>query len=100
MDQNEHPITVAHPESNDDEVLYIFQNYSHSRMNLLKVWMMRQLTTGGIPGWETVDRLARALLNLEGLCVSNAQAEEAEMLHSQFLDYETSFQPRQVRQKQ
>ena len=29
----------------------------------------------GIPGWEKVDHLARALLDLEGLCITNAQAK-------------------------
>lgn len=30
----------------------------------------------GIPGWDRVDRLARALLSLSGICVTNSQARE------------------------
>ena len=48
----------------------------------------------GIPGWEKVDRLARALLKLEGLCVTNAQAQEIDTLYSQLI----TFRPRQVKQ--
>ena len=54
----------------------------------------------GIGGWEKVDRLARALVNLKGLCVTNAQAEELKMLYSQLLDYDkkpVTFQPRQIK---
>ena len=54
----------------------------------------------GIPGWEKVDRLAKALLDLKGLCVTNAQAKELKMLYSQLLDYDKrpiTFQPRQIK---
>ena len=54
----------------------------------------------GIPGWEKVDRLARALLNLKGLCVTNTQAEELKTLYSQLLDYDKrpiTFQARQIK---
>ena len=54
----------------------------------------------GIPGWEKVDRLARALLNLKGLCVTNAQAEELKTLYSQLLDYDKrpiTFQPQKIK---
>ena len=42
----------------------------------------------GIPGWEKVDRLARALLCLSGLCVTNTQAAEIQQLYSKLLDYD------------
>ena len=54
----------------------------------------------GIGGWEKVDRMARTLLNLKGLCVTNAQAKELKMLYSQLLDYDkkpVTFQPRQIK---
>ena len=54
----------------------------------------------GIPGWERVDRLARALLDLKGLCITNAQAE-IKTLYSQRLEHDKkpiTFQPRQVKQ--
>ena len=54
----------------------------------------------GIPGWEKVDRLARALLNLKGLCVTNTQAEELKSLYSNLLSYDKkpiTFQPRQIK---
>lgn len=55
----------------------------------------------GIPGWEKVDRLARALLKLEGLCVTNAQAQEIDILYSQLMEFDKkpiTFRPRQVKQ--
>ena len=30
----------------------------------------------GIPGWDRVDELAKALIELEGLAVSTSQAQE------------------------
>ena len=54
----------------------------------------------GIPGWEKVDRLARALLKLKGLCVTNTQAEELKTLYSQLLQYDKkpiTFHPRKLR---
>ena len=55
----------------------------------------------GIPGWEKVDKLVRALLELEGLCVTNAQANTIKTLYSQLLEFDKrpiSFRPRQVQQ--
>lgn len=40
----------------------------------------------GIPGWEKVDCLARALLHLHGLCVTNIQAAEIQQLYSKLLE--------------
>ena len=54
----------------------------------------------GIPGWEKVDRLARALLRLSGLCVTNTQAAEIQQLYSELLDYDKkplTFQPRKMK---
>ena len=42
----------------------------------------------GILGGEKVDRLARALLHLSGLCVTNTQAAEIQQLYSELLDYD------------
>ena len=54
----------------------------------------------GIPGWERVDRLARALLRPCGLCVTNTQAAEIQQLYSELLDYDKkplTFQPRKMK---
>ena len=54
----------------------------------------------GILGWEKVDRLARALLHLCELCVTNTQAAEIQQLYSELLDYDKkplSFQPRKMK---
>jgi hypothetical protein len=54
----------------------------------------------GIPGWEKVDRLARALLRPRGLCVTNLQAAEIQQLYSELLDYDKkplTFQPRKMK---
>ena len=56
--------------------------------------------THGIPGWEKVDRLARALLHLRGLCVTNTQAAEVQQLYSELSDYDKkplTFQPRKIK---
>ena len=53
-----------------------------------------------IPGWEKVDRLARALLHPCGLCVTNLQAAEIQQLYSELLDYDKkplTFQPRKMK---
>ena len=39
------------------------------------------LDAHSIPGWTHVDALAQALLALEGLCVTNAQAREIKCLY-------------------
>ena len=55
----------------------------------------------GIPGWERVDQLVRALLELEGPCVTNAQANTIKTLYSQLLEFDKrsiTFRPRQVKQ--
>ena len=54
----------------------------------------------GTPGWEKVDRLARALLRLRGLCVTNLKAAEIQQLYSELLDYDKkppTFQPRKMK---
>jgi hypothetical protein len=35
----------------------------------------------GIPGWESVDHLARVLLDLEDPCITNAQTKEIKALY-------------------
>lgn len=42
----------------------------------------------GIPGWERVDKLARALVKLRGLSVSNAQASEIRELYNNLLEFD------------
>lgn len=45
--------------------------------------------------------MARALLELEGLCVTNAQAKKIKTLYSQLLEYDRrpiTYRPRQVKQ--
>lgn len=46
------------------------------------------LDSGGIPGWDRVDRLARALISLSGLSVTNAQAREIKKLYDDLLPYD------------
>uniref|UniRef100_UPI00358E8398 uncharacterized protein n=1 Tax=Myxine glutinosa TaxID=7769 RepID=UPI00358E8398 len=43
----------------------------------------------GIPGWDKVDKLAQALVELSGLCVTNAQAKIIKSLYGQLVDYDT-----------
>lgn len=55
------------------------------------------LDSQGIPGWDRVDHLARALLNLTGLCVSNSEAEEIRRLFDNLMEFDKrpiQFQPR------
>ena len=50
----------------------------------------------GISGWDRVDKLARALINLSGLCVSTSEAKEIERLYDDLIDYDKRplvFQP-------
>ena len=50
----------------------------------------------GISGWDRVDKLARALVNLSGLCVSTSEAKEIERLYDDLIDYDKRplvFQP-------
>ena len=42
----------------------------------------------GIPGWDRVDKLARALVKLRGLCVTNTQAAEIKQLYHSLLEYD------------
>lgn len=42
----------------------------------------------GIPGWDKVDKLARALLELQGLSVSSNQAAHIKELYGNLLDYD------------
>ena len=39
-------------------------------------------------GWEKVDRLARALINLKGLCITNQQARVIQELYQELLEYD------------
>ena len=42
----------------------------------------------GILGWEKVDKLARALVKLQGLSVTNAQASEIKELYHDLLEFD------------
>lgn len=42
----------------------------------------------GIPGWDRVDRLARALIGLSGLAITNSQAREIKKLYNDLLPYD------------
>ncbi|KAK3720983.1 hypothetical protein QZH41_018540, partial [Actinostola sp. cb2023] len=54
----------------------------------------------GIPGWDKVDALAKALVELDGLSVTNAQARVIKELYENLLDYDKkpiSFKTRPVK---
>ncbi len=42
----------------------------------------------GIPGWDKVDRLATALLDLRGMCVSASQAEQIKRLYNDLAEFD------------
>ena len=42
----------------------------------------------GLPGWDRVDKLAEALINMEGLFVTNAKAEQVKRLYDNLLHYD------------
>lgn len=42
----------------------------------------------GIPGWNKVDSLASALLNLKGMCVSSSDAEKIKKLYNELADFD------------
>ena len=42
----------------------------------------------GIPGWKKVDRLARALIDLKGFCITNQQARVIQELYLDLLEYD------------
>ena len=42
----------------------------------------------GIPGWEKVDKLAQALVQLSGLSISNKEARNIQLLYRQLDDYD------------
>ena len=51
----------------------------------------------GIPGWDRVDDLAKALMELDGLAVNTSQAQEIEHLYNRLVDYDKRpifFRPR------
>ena len=54
----------------------------------------------GILGWDRVDKLAKALITLEGLAVTTSQAQEIELLYNRLVEYDRrpiQFQPRPQR---
>ena len=42
----------------------------------------------GIPGWGRVEKLARALIQLQGLSLTRAEADEIKKLYNNMLDYD------------
>lgn len=46
------------------------------------------LDSKGIPGWDKVDALARALLDLHGLAVTTSQAREIQKLYACLDEYD------------
>ena len=46
------------------------------------------LDSRGIPGWDSIDQLATALLALSGLSVTTSQAEKIKKLYDKLLDYD------------
>ena len=58
------------------------------------------LDARGVPGWDKVDRLAKALINIQGLSISNAQAKHIKELYDALLDFDkkpVTFSPRPMR---
>ena len=55
------------------------------------------LDAAGIPGWDKVDAIAQSLMRLEGLAVTNTQAEEIKRCYRDLLEYDkrpVRFRPR------
>lgn len=60
-------------------------------------WEAESVDSRGIPGWDRVDRLARALLSLSGLSVTNTQASQIQHLYEDLAEYDKRplvFKPR------
>ena len=52
-------------------------------------WLQDEaLDSRGIPGWDSIDQLATALLALSGLSVTTSQAEKIKKLYDNLLDYD------------
>ena len=49
-------------------------------MMTIGVIIQRAVDARGIPGWEKVDLLARALIDLNGLSISNEEARNIQAL--------------------
>ena len=46
------------------------------------------MDASGIPGWDRVDDLAKALTELDGLAITTSQEEEMEHLYNRLVDYD------------
>ena len=60
-------------------------------------WEGKSVDSRGIPGWDKVNKLARALLSLSGLSVTNAQATQVQHLYEELVAFDKRllvFQPR------
>lgn len=52
----------------------------------------------GIPGWDKVDSLASALLDLKGMCVSSSEAGKIKKLYEDLIDFDKqplTYKPRE-----
>ena len=54
-------------------------------------WEAESVDSRGIPGWDRVDRLARALLSLSGLSVTNTQASQIQHLYTTLVSAKWTF---------
>lgn len=58
------------------------------------------MDVSGIPGWDRVDELAKALIELDGLAVTTSQAQDIEDLYDRLVDYDKTpilFKPQPLR---
>lgn len=46
------------------------------------------MDASGIPGWDRVDDLAKALMELNGIAITTTQAQEIKHLYNRLLDYD------------
>ena len=61
------------------------------------------LDSNGIPGWDKVDRLAKALVDLSGLSITNNQARNIKVLYDELLEFDKRplvFAPRPLKPPQ
>ena len=69
------------PVSVDDVFIHLFWQGETEEQDEIAV------DSQGLPGWDKVDKLAEALINLQGLFVTNSQAQVVKRLYKNLLDY-------------
>ena len=89
-------------QESDEQVRYSVVHFTHSTLH---VRALSPMTTylqddgesdqidaaadyAGIPGWEKVDAIAEALLQLQGLSVTPSQSDNIKTLYGQLSDYD------------